>query len=99
MTIQTFKGSKPTIVKDPDAKLDYSWDWTAWLALISDTIASHLITAEAPLSVVSHSDDGHIVSAYVSGGTAGATHSLACRITTVGGRIDERTVYLKIQER
>lgn len=99
MTTETFKGSKPTITKDPDATLDYSWDWTAWLALISDTIASHVITPETPLVVASHSDDGKIVTAYVSGGSAGMTHSLACKIMTVGGRIDERTVYLKIQER
>ena len=45
--------TKPTAQKDPNAVLDYSVDWTAWLLDVADTIASATVTATAPLMLVS----------------------------------------------
>ena len=90
---------KATILKDPQAKLDYVWDWAAWLIDISDTISSHLITVETGITLDSSAIMASTVVAFISGGTVGATNKATCRITTAGGRIEERSIYIKIVER
>ena len=91
----TFKSYK----KDPDAKLDYMFDWTAWLLTVSDSIASAAFTGSAGLTIVSSSNTANTATAFVSGGVAGGTETLTCRIVTTGGRIDDRTINLKITTR
>lgn len=89
-----------TIDKDPDAVLDYSQDWSAWLTPLSDTITgAPLWTAGTGLTIVSQSNTTTSSTAFVSGGKVGNKIPLACRITTAGGRTDERTVHLKIVQR
>lgn len=89
---------RPSIPKDPDAVLEYTFDWTDWLALVSDSIASYTVTVS---SATKESDVrvGALVTAWVSGGTAGTVASILCRIVTVGGRTEDRTIYLLVQER
>ena len=83
--------------KDPDAVLDYLWDWTAWLD--GDTITSAIATADAGLTVESSSNTTTAVTVWVSGGTAGETYSLTCTIDTAGGRTDERTSRIRVRAR
>jgi len=91
---------RAVIPKDPDATLDYSFDFSAWLALINDTIASASITVEAGLTKVgSETFNTTAVSVNVAGGIKGKTQSVRCRITTANGRIDDRTVWLRIDDR
>jgi hypothetical protein len=94
---------KPTIDKDPNAVLDYSVDWTDWLATTSpvDTITTHniLLPVGSGLTTVTSSVTGGVVTFWVSGGTVGTTEKVTVRITTAGGRVDDRTVYLKIKDR
>jgi hypothetical protein len=94
-------GDKPTILHDPDANLDYSEDWSAWLAEIvgGDTIADALILPESPLVLGSQSISGGVVTAWISGGEAGNTYRVVFRITTAAGRIDDRSIYLKVKDR
>jgi hypothetical protein len=89
---------RPTIAKDPQATLDYSWDWLPWLSEIGDAIAGFSVTS-AGITVESASRIGGIVTAWVSGGTVGRTYGLTCRIDTDGGRRDERTIYLQVRDR
>jgi len=91
--------AKPTIAKDPNAVLDYSWDWTDWLAPMTDAISSFTVLASSGLTVVSSAVDAGIVSAFLSGGVLGAVETATCRIVTTGGRTDDRTIYLRIVER
>ena len=89
---------KPTITKDPEAVLDYSYDWTTWLG--TDNITTAVCASDDPLlTVQGTSNNGKIVTAWVSGGTPGSTANLRCRITTAAGRTDDRTVYLKIRDK
>ena len=89
-----------TIDKDPDATLDYSQDWSAWLTPLSDTITGTPVwTAGAGLTVVSQSNTTTSATAFISGGKVGNKIPLACKIVTAGGRTDERTVHLKIVQR
>lgn len=88
----------PTIDKDPDATLDYAWDWSAWLAEAGDTIASHSVTGSG-IAIGATSAASGVVTARISGGTAGATVLVTCSITTAGGQIDNRTIALQIVQR
>lgn len=90
---------KATIVKDPQAVLDYTFNWTAWLDDITDALASHLVTADAGITVDSSSIVGKTVVAWISGGTVGTTYRVACKVTTSGGRTDERSIFIKVKER
>lgn len=85
-----------SISKDPDAVLDYPFDWSTWLD--GDTISSHTITADSGITVDSSSATTSVVTVWLSGGTAGASYSVACRITTAAGRTDERTIRIEVFE-
>lgn len=98
------------IEKDSNAVLDYSVCWKDWLG--TDTIASVTWTVATGLTKdsqavnsgavtidgVSHPANT-VATAWLSGGTAGATYSVACRVVTAGGRTDERTFRVRVVER
>ena len=84
-------------VKDPDAVLDYEWDWSAWLG--TDTIASHTVTAATGLTVDSSTATSTAVTAWLSGGSVGASYAVTCHVVTAAGREDDRTVTVTVMER
>jgi hypothetical protein len=84
-------------LKDPAAVLDYQIDWSSWLGV--DTITSSSWTASTGLTVDSDSNTTTTATVWVSGGTAGTTYQLTNRITTAGGRTDERTISISCQDR
>lgn len=91
---------KASIVKDPNAVLDYVFDWTSWLDALPDTLSSHSAAIESGSGAINSSTiNGKTVVVWVSGGVVGETIALRCRITTAGGRTDDRTVYIKVKER
>lgn len=85
--------------KDPDATLDYTVNWADWLTPIADTISTVTWIPGAGLTVVSQSNTATEATAFVSGGTLDDSHILTCRITTTGGRTDDRSITLKIVNR
>lgn len=85
-------------LKDPDAVLDYAFDWSAWLAS-GETITDHTITAETGITVDSSSESLGKVTVWLSGGTAGEWYTVACLIETSAGRIDERTMWVTVTDR
>ena len=85
--------------KDPNAVLDYTFDWTAYLTPIADTIVSATFVFDAGLTKVSQSNTAMTATAYMSGGTVGEKLTLTCRIVTAGGRTDDRSITLSIVER
>lgn len=84
--------------KDPEDVLDYTFDFTAWLAKVSDSISSYTITEEAGITLDSHSNDANTVTVWLSGGTAGESYEVECKIVTVGGRTAERTMMIPVEE-
>lgn len=87
-------------VKDPSARLDYSWDWSDWLADVGDTISSATVAVPDGLAadgapVVG----GSTVTQRVSGGTLDGVYRMVCQITTAGGLVDERSIFLTISDR
>jgi hypothetical protein len=97
---------KATIKKDPNALLDYTFDWTDWLTstneldrLLSTEFDISPVDAGSPVVESQSVVNDTLAVAWVSGGMPGITYGLHCRIFTVNGRIDDRTTYLKIKER
>ena len=179
-TVSVSSSGKASIKKDPNAVLDYPFDWTDWLDLINDEIAtspndpSYIVTGGLVLDskardgtrgtgknwktsaagyaigttaisiaggtgtilatdlvkfagddilypVASYNAGALVLGApglksaipavatdmtvravatpIISGGTAGVAASVTCRIKTVGGRTEDRTLYMKVKER
>ena len=104
MATETFvvTAGKPIIVKDPNAVLDYTIDWTDWLADITDTIAAIDVDVDG-VTLDDSTHDDTTVTIWISGGTVGTRGQARVRITTTGTgaqpRTDDRTVYFKIKER
>ena len=95
---------KAVIIKDPDAVLDYIFDWTLWLDDVVDTIATATVTTPTVSGQIVIDDSnpvGKTVVAYISAGTVGQTYPVTCQIVTAASpaRTDERTIYIKIKER
>lgn len=89
---------RTTFTKDPDAVLDYVFDWTPWLA-DGETITDHIVEATTDLTIDAHSAVDGAVTVWLSGGTAGTRYSVGCRITTSAGRTDDRTFTVSVRER
>lgn len=89
------------ITHDPDATLDYQWDWADWLAADGDTITSHTITivAGGVTEAQASSRTATAVTAWLTGGVAGTHAQVTCRIVTAAGRQDERTFTLAVRQR
>ncbi|MCX5253661.1 hypothetical protein OOK27_05660 [Streptomyces canus] len=86
--------------KDPAARLDYTWGWTDWLAEITDTIDTATVAVPDGLTAVGDpvfTDTD--VTQWIEGGTVDEAYRVVCQITTAGGRIDERSIYLTISNR
>jgi len=88
-----------TFTKDPDAVLDYQFDWSDWLPE-GDTIQDASVTATAGLTVAPYlTVSTTAVTCWLSGGTAGLDYIVTCHIETAGGRVDERSIKVQVRER
>jgi hypothetical protein len=85
-------------VKDPDAVLDYVFDWSRWLAG-DETIVDSNVEASAGINLDSQSNSSTAVTAWISGGTTGQPYTVTNRITTNLGRIDDRTITIRVTPR
>jgi hypothetical protein len=86
-----------TFTKDPDAILDYAVDWSRWLA--GDTIAASLWIVPAGLAKVTESNSATKAIVWLSGGTAGQSYTVTNRITTAGGRTEDRSFTIRVEDR
>lgn len=85
-------------IKDPNAVLDYGWDWTNWLAS-GETISTTTVTATSGITKTTPQIVSGKVSIWLSGGTAGRRYFVSCKITTSAGRTDERSFVIDCQNR
>lgn len=84
--------------KDPQAVLNYVFDWSLWLAL-GETISSVVNTVPAGLTLTSASNTTTTATLKLSGGTAGQSYKVSNRITTSTSQVDERTIIIQVDER
>jgi hypothetical protein len=86
------------LLKDPDAVLDYHFNWSDWLAS-GETINSKVIAVATGITLDTSSELNGVVTVWLSGGTDGETYTVACKITTTAGRTDERTMEIIVKDR
>lgn len=87
--------------KDPQAKLDYAIDWTAWLQA-SETITTSTWTAPTGITKMvtpAESVVGGKATVWLQGGTVGQSYAVVNHIITSQGREDERTLLILISDR
>lgn len=87
------------MLKDPDSVLPFAVDWSDWLTGEADTAASATWIVPTGLTQASTSLSGGKATIWLSGGTNGSDYSVTCRLTTTGGRTDDRTLRITVRER
>jgi len=92
-----------TIPKDPDAVLDFAFDWNntevgEWLQA-GEIITSYEVTVAEGITKDSDSESSGIVTVWLSGGTEGVAYRIECEIHTSRGRRDERSMLIYCEER
>lgn len=85
-------------VKDPDAVLDWVWDWNEWLD-DGETISTSDFIVSVGLTIDSDSNTTKTATVWLSGGTAGQVYQVTNRITTTAGRTDDRSITIRVTER
>lgn len=91
---------KPTIDKAPAEVLDYSEDWSDYLALVpGDTIATSTWAVTAGITKGTTTNTASAAIVWLSGGALGALESATNTIVTAQGRTAVRTIYLSIVPR
>ena len=88
-----------TYAKDPDAVLDYSVDWSLWLAGDQIATSQWILAPDTDLEAAADTNTTTKATVWLSGGVNGTTYLATNRITTAGGRTDDRTISIKVQDR
>lgn len=108
----TTNPAKPTAIHDPQALLDYAWDFTN-LMDAGDLITSAVfipclsnpggpVLAGVSITLGAVSADGKKVWGWLSItdlGLVNSTVAITCHHTSAAGRSDDRTLYFKIRNR
>lgn len=90
------------IRKDPQAKLDYGWNWGGGWLLPGDTITASTWTITGPDSALAQSApwfDLRETGVWLTGGTIGASYKVTNHIVTAQGREDDRTLTVSVVQK
>lgn len=91
------------LMKDPSAVLDYSIDWGAEYLGEGELLAASTwsVVPDEPggVAVVGSDFDASTSTVKAEGGVAGHMYRLVNLITTGSGRIDERSIVLRVEKR
>jgi hypothetical protein len=95
--------------KDPEEVLDFQFDFKPLTNGVSgaksdyletgETITSQTVTADTGLTVDSSSESGGAVTVFLSGGTAGRSYRVVCKIVTSGLRTARRSFLVEVKRR
>lgn len=82
--------------KDPNATLDYGFNWLDWLG--SDTISTSTWIVPDGITKASDTNTTTTTTIWLSGGSAGQRYRLVNRIVTAGGRTQDRSMQIPVEE-
>ena len=88
-----------SFTKNASDLLDYTIDWSAWLASASnsaDTIVASTWSVPAAMSVQASTHTSSSATGWLDGGIPGANHVAVNQITTAGGRVVSREILISI---
>ena len=93
-----------SVVKDTEAKLTYTFEWSEWIPT-GDSLASVVYTIGArtndpdPLVNITSGVTGTKTYIKLDQGQVGKTYTVSAKITTTDGLIDRRSFRVKIEDR
>jgi hypothetical protein len=86
------------LTKDPNAMLDYGFDWTAYLNS-QKTISNSTWIVPSGLTNNSTAVNGNVTTIVLSGGVLTKQYLIRNQVTFSDGTIDERSFVLWIQQK
>lgn len=90
------------MLKDPDAVLDYAIDWGAeYLGgdLLAQSDWSVVPEETGGVTLVGSDFDATTTTAKAAGGVAGRIYRLVNRVVLQSGRVDDRSIVLRVEKR
>lgn len=90
------------VVKDPDARIDYEFDWAAAYPDGQAVVASGWAVApdrDDGIKVAAAAHDLTRATVTLTGGVAGHVYRVTNRVTLSDGQIDERSMTVRAEER
>ena len=87
-----------TFTKQPADRLDYDFDYSAFL-LNTDTVISAVFAVEpVGLTLDTQLVEPTFTKVWVTGGTAGNTYKITCTVTTDHGRVKQDEIRIRVKE-
>lgn len=87
-----------TFSKQPEDVQDYDIDYNEWLTDLEDTASNCSVVADTGIEVRAYTLNAGIVKVWLAGGTSGVKYKVTATVTTVGGRIKQAEVAVKVKE-
>jgi hypothetical protein len=91
------------LLKDPEAVLDYRIDWGAEYLAAGELLAASEWSVKPDeadgVSVTGSDFDATTSTVKAGGGIAGHLYTLVNRVTSGAGRIDERSILIRVEDR
>ena len=87
---------------DPDALLDFQFDWSDWLSADTEEAISSAVITIDPTGELESTEPAIVagmVTYWLSGGIATERYIISCKIVTTAGREDERSITINCFER
>ena len=81
-------------IQDPAETVDYSLDWTTWLATDTISTASWAISPAGP-TLSSPSVAVNVATTFVGGVALAGIYRLTCTIVTAMGRTSDRSITIR----
>lgn len=83
-------------IKDPEALLDYTIDWSSFLGVDTIAASSWDISEDLTNENETFADDATTI--WLSGGDVGEIYQIINHITTAANREDDRSFYIQIEQ-
>lgn len=84
--------------KQPAEVMDYDISFVRYLEAINDTVANVMVTAQAGITLLTHSLSAGVVKVWAAEGTNQRRYKFTIRLTTSGGRLKEVEFLIKVKE-
>lgn len=88
----------PIRMKDPNSEEPFAVNWERALQPSGDSILSAAWTLPAGLTLIKSEIIGYRAIVWVRGGTSGKSYLITCRMTSVQGRIRDKSIQLNVRE-
>lgn len=87
--------------KDPDGIIDYTVRWTSWLPSGDTILSSTWIIPAIPAGIVKVSEANTTTDAviFLASGTVGIIYEPTNRVVTIGGRQNDQTISILIEDK